>query len=57
MLYSVCTDMPETDPPIHDSAHVIKKHYDVPLEATLDDCLTWHTQEEKVNYLIIFIIS
>jgi hypothetical protein len=46
----VCIDIPEVDPPIHESAYIVKEHYDVPLEASLDDCLTWHTQEERVSH-------
>ncbi|XP_019852485.1 PREDICTED: ubiquitin carboxyl-terminal hydrolase 31-like [Amphimedon queenslandica] len=45
----VCTDIPETQPLLHDSVHLVKEHYDVPLEATLDECLQWHTQEEKLG--------
>ena len=46
---SVCTDIPETQPFLHESVQLVKEHYDIPLEATLDECLQWHTQEEKVR--------
>lgn len=44
-------EIPDTDPPVHVSAQTIREHYSIPLEASLDDCLQWHTQEEKVRYI------
>ena len=46
-------EVPDVDPPVHHSAQVIREHYSVPVEAALDDCLEWHTREEKVQQNII----
>ena len=50
-MCSVCVEVTETTPPIHSSAQMVREHFATPLEASLDDCLQWHTREEKVHLL------
>lgn len=49
LLHSVCVEVTEMTPPIHSSAQVVREHFATPLEASLDDCLQWHTRNEKVH--------
>ena len=48
-VYSVCIDVPDIpDDPAHPSVQLIHDHYSNPVEAPLEECLEWHTKQEKV---------
>ncbi len=45
----MCSDIPDThDDPVHPSVQLVRDHYNNPLEATLEDCIDWHTKDERV---------